>query len=162
MTDAPGEKRQLLTGKSNYLGWSKIIKATLTTRKLIIKNEVQPGKDDEAVGIIMQHLSLNIAGDVPDEEGPIVLLDWLKSRYGDINRWDAERDYKEAKMVGIDAAHYLATLDTALAMVKHSGGKIEPDAQFNTILNGCQQEFYKDFIQDQSRDGIFLILENLI
>ena len=122
MTDALGEKRQLLTGKSNYLGWSKIIKATLATRKLIIKNEVQPGKDDEAVGIIMQHLSLNIAGDVPDEEGPIVLLDWLKSRYGDINRWDAERDYKEAKMVGIDAAHYLATLDTALAMVKHSGG----------------------------------------
>jgi len=147
----PGEKRQLLTGKSNYLGWSKIIKATLATRKLVIKNEVQVGKADEAVGTIMQHLSLNIAGDVPDEEGPIVLLEWLKSRYGDINRWDAERDYKEAKMIGIDASQYLATLDTALAMVKHSGGKIEPDTQFNTIMNGCQQEFYKDFIQEQRK-----------
>ena len=110
MTDnGPGEKRQLLTGKSNYLGWSKIIKATLTTRKLVIKNIVQTDNADEAVGIIMQHLSLKIAGDVPDEEGPIVLLDWLKSRYGDINRWDAERDYKKAKMIGIDASQYLAT-----------------------------------------------------
>jgi len=67
----PGEKRQLLTGKSNYLGWSKIIKSTLATRKLVIKNEVQVGKADEAVGTIMQHLSLNIAGDEPDEEGPM-------------------------------------------------------------------------------------------
>ena len=37
MTD-PTEKRQLLTGKSNYVGWSKVIKATLATRKLILKN----------------------------------------------------------------------------------------------------------------------------
>ena len=153
MTEVTGEKRQLLTGKSNYLGWSKIMKASLATKKLVVKNEAQAGKSEEAVNLIMQNLSLSIAGDVPDEDGPIVLLDWLKSRYGDINRWDAERDYKDAKMIGIDGAAYLAVLDTALAMVKHSGGKIDPDAQFNTMLNGCHQEFYKDFIQEMRKEN---------
>ena len=69
----------------------------------MLKNEVQIGYSDGAVRVIMQHLSLAIAGDVPDEEGPIVLLDWLKSRYGDIHRWDAERECKESKMTGIEA-----------------------------------------------------------
>ena len=38
-------------------------------------------------------------------------------------------------------------------MVKHSEGKIDPDTHFNTVLNGCQQEFYKDFIQESRKQN---------
>ena len=47
-------------------------------------------------------------------------------------------------------------------MVKHSGGKIEPDTQFNTIMNGCQQEFYKDFIQEQRKTNQGQITKEIV
>ena len=71
------EKKQVLTGKSNYMGWSKVMKSTLATKKLIIKNVVQDGKAEEAANLSMTSVSLKIAGDLPDDEGPIVMLNWL-------------------------------------------------------------------------------------
>ena len=130
MAEATGDKRQKIE-----LPWLVQNYEGVTSNEETYYKKRCPRVTEEAVNHIMQHFSLSIAGDVSDEDGPIFLLEWLKSRYGDINRWDAERDYKDAKMVGIDAAIYLAKLDTALAMVKHSG--------VSTILNGCQQEFYK-------------------
>ena len=120
--DLKATTKQLLSGKANYLGWSKVMNATLSIKKLIVKGVVQPGKDEEASNAILTAINLKIAGDLPDDDGPLKMLDWLKSRYGDDNRWDAESDLKNLSMLGIDPAAFLGDLDTGLARVKASGG----------------------------------------
>jgi len=143
-------KKQLLTGKENYLGWKRVITASLSSKGLIKNNVAVEGKEEDALNYIYQHLSFKIAGDLPTTTA-VGTLDWLKSRYGDINRWDAEIDYKNKFMNGIDAADFLASLDSALALVLHAGGKIDNDVQLDTMLKGCHQEFYQDFIRQLAR-----------
>ena len=94
--------------------------ANLSIKKLIVKGEIQPGKDEEAANLIRTSITLKIAGDLPDDEGPLKKLDWLKSRYGDDNRWDAESDLKNLNMTGIEPAGFLGDLDTGLARVKEA------------------------------------------
>jgi hypothetical protein len=129
MTTEEPYKRQVLVGKKNYMGWSKVITATLAFKKLIIKGVLQDGKEDEATNLLLSSMSFEIAGDIPSEEGAIAMLDWLKSRYGDDNRWDAETDFKNVLMKGIDPHTFLAAMDTALARVKTAGGSVDFDLQ---------------------------------
>ena len=145
------ERKQLLTGKENYLGWKKVTTASLSSKGFIKNNVVVAGKEEDALNYIYQHLSLKIAGDLPTATA-VATLDWLKSRYGDINRWDAEIDYKNTAMDGIDAAIFLAALDSALALVIHADGKIDYDVQLDTMLKGCHQEFYQDFIRQMRKE----------
>ena len=79
------------------------------------------------------------------------MLHWLKSRYGDDNRWDAESDLKNLSMLGIDPAAFLGDQDTGLARVKASGGSIDPDVMFKTLLSEFHREFYQDYIRDQKK-----------
>ncbi|MFN5854603.1 MAG: hypothetical protein ACK456_01675 [Pseudanabaenaceae cyanobacterium] len=86
---------QLLKGETNYLGWKKIMKAHLKKKKYVIENVFVEDKQEEAIDLILTNLSLNIAGDIPDDQGPQAMWDWLESRYGDDNRWDLEREFKD-------------------------------------------------------------------
>jgi hypothetical protein len=146
MQTADEYRKQMRMGKKNYLGWSKVITATLAFKKLIIDGELKEGKRDEATNLLLTSMSFEIAGDIPSEEGPISMLAWLKSRFGDDNRRDAETDFKNVLMKGIDPHMFLAALDTALARVKAAGGSVDFDLQLKTMLNGCHQEFYEHFI----------------
>jgi hypothetical protein len=58
-------KKQLLTGKENYLGWKRVITASLSSKWLIQNNAIVAGKEEDALNYIYQHLSLKIAGDSP-------------------------------------------------------------------------------------------------
>jgi hypothetical protein len=80
MTEINSEKRQLLTGKGNYLGWSKVMQASLSSKKFIIKGAVQQGKEEEeAATLIILSVSPKIAGDMPNTEEPLAMMEWLKS-----------------------------------------------------------------------------------
>ena len=143
--------KQLLSGKTNYLGWSKVMNASLSIKKLIIKGVLQAAKEKEASNLILTSIALKIAGDLPDDDGPFKMLEWLKSRYGDDNRWNAESDLTNLTMLGIDPAAFLSDLDTGLSLVKASGGSVDPDVMFKTLLTGRYQEFYQDYIRDQRK-----------
>ena len=110
--------RQLLSGKTNYLGWAKVMNANLSIKTLIVKGVLQPGKDEEASNIILTLIALKIAGDLPDDDWLLKMLDWLKSRYGDDNRWDAESDLKNLTMLGIDPSAFLPIARTKSGTAK--------------------------------------------
>ena len=141
------EKKQLLTGKSNYPGWALVTKAGLTTKKFIIKGVIQKDMAEDAVAFILQTISFPIVADLPDPEDPLAILAWLQAKYGNNNRYDNMILYRNVKMVGIDAEGFLSTYDTALARVKASGGKVDADLEMTTLLTGCHQIFYTDFIR---------------
>ena len=135
--------------------------ANLSIKKLIVKGEIQPGKDEEAANLIRTSITLKIAGDLPDDEGPLKMLDWLKSRYGDDNRWDAESDLKNLNMIGIEPAGFLGNLDTGLARVKAAGGNIDSDVMFKILLIGSHQEFYQDYIREQRKINLGEITQGI-
>ncbi|KAJ2990705.1 hypothetical protein HDV02_004190 [Globomyces sp. JEL0801] len=140
-------KRQFLTGSTYYLGWSKVVKANLVEKGFYSQNKFVTEHEDDALNWILSMLSLNIAGDSPDDEGP-----QAKNRYGVYNLWDAQQKYRAAKMNSIDPVPFLAKLDRLLAGVKAAGGKIELEVQYTTLLNGLHQEYYSDFIRTVSLD----------
>ena len=139
---------QLLKGETNYLGWKKIMKAHLKKKKYVIENVFVEDKQEEAIDLILTNLSLNIAGDIPDDQGPQVMWDWLESRYGDDNRWDLEREFKELKMTSIEPKAFLARVDNYISRIKAAGGTVLDNTIFTVILNGINQEFYLNYIRD--------------
>jgi hypothetical protein len=97
--DNTEHKRQLLIGKENYLGWSKILKAVMITKKYFTAGHFVPAEKENAASLIFTSVSSKIAGDLPDDLGPAEMLQWLKVRFGNENRWDMESAYKETQMV---------------------------------------------------------------
>ena len=113
------KEKQLLTGETNYLGWRKVIKATLRKKKLMLSDgSFDPTMESDACDVILTSMSLNIARDIPDDEGPQAMWDWLKSRYGDDNKWDLKREFKDVKMVSIDPKAFLALVDRSMSRVE--------------------------------------------
>jgi len=97
--DNNDRKVQLLTGQSNYHGWKKVVMALLKQKACYENDAFVEAKNTESVNLIVKYLSLNIAGDIPDDAGPLVMWDWLQNCYGDDNKWDLERDFKGLTMV---------------------------------------------------------------
>ena len=141
-------RRQVLKGETNYLGWKKIMKAHLKKKKYLVNDIFTESTSEDAVDLILTNLSLNIAGDIPDDQGPKVMWDWLESRYGDDNRWDLEREFKELKMISIEPKEFLAKVDNFIARIKAAGGTTSNQTIFTVILNGIHQEFYLNYIRE--------------
>ena len=68
-------KRQLLTGKSNYFGWIKVTKAALVRQKLFAKDACIAGKEEDAVSHILSGVTLKIANDIKNTNDPVAILD---------------------------------------------------------------------------------------
>jgi hypothetical protein len=64
---------------------------------------------------------LNIAGDIPDDQGPKAMWDWLESRYEDDSRWDLEREFKDLQMISIEPKEFLVKVDNYIARIKAAG-----------------------------------------
>jgi hypothetical protein len=149
MTDIETEsKRQLLTGEANFLGWKKVMKASLTRKGFYKDANFVAEYNSQSCDFILCHLTLSIAGDIPDDEGPETMWNWLESRFGDDNRWDLEREFQSLKMVSIQPKPFIALNDRFIARIKAAGGKIPYGTQFETLLNGVHQEFYTDYIRE--------------
>ena len=76
-------KVEKLNGKTNYLGWSKVVMSELKQRSYW-SNKIGFNKtlEEKAASLILKSVSLKIAAMLPDDEGPTVMWDWLKSEYG--------------------------------------------------------------------------------
>jgi hypothetical protein len=147
MPNEEDNKRQLLKGESNFLGWKKIMMAQLKKKKYVVNGKFSLTTQDDAVDLILCNLTLNIAGDIPDDKGPEVMWNWLESRFGDDNKWDLEREFKDLKMISIEPKEFLARVDNFIARIKAAGGKVSESTEFTVILNGIHQEFYLAYIR---------------
>ena len=81
--DNSESKVEKLNGKTNYLGWSKVMMSELKQRSYW-SNKIGFNKnfEEKAAALILKSVSLKIAAMLPDDEGPTVMWDWLKSEYG--------------------------------------------------------------------------------
>lgn len=107
----------------------------------------EPSKMTEARNMIFTSVTLNIAGDIPDELDAEEILEWLDERFGDENKWELERDFKSLQMNGIDPKPFIASIDRFLARIKAAEGGVEFSEIFKIMMNGCHQEFYSDLIR---------------
>ena len=131
------QKMEKLTGSENYLGWSKVIIQKLYAKNLVQKNSIAP----EAMVIIMSNISLKIAANVPDEEGPNAVWNYLKLEYGNQDYHAILRELKTIKMTGIDLDSYFDKLNTSMSQYKAAGGKINFEDIIDTIVSNIH-EFY--------------------
>ena len=81
--DNSESKVKKLNGKTNYLGWSKVMMSELKQRNYwVAKTGFNKTFEEKSASLILKSVSLKIAAMLPDDEGPTVMWDWLKSEYG--------------------------------------------------------------------------------
>ena len=68
-------KQEKLVGSENYLGWSKLLKMELADRKYIEENIFVSATATKASFLIMKSISLKIAAMIPNDEGPLNLIE---------------------------------------------------------------------------------------
>ncbi len=136
-----------LTGKSNYLGWSKIILSELKQRDYYVKNMFVESTKEKAAGLIMKSVSLKIAAMLPDDEGPLVMWEWLKAEYGLDDLFQLKKNLKDVKMNGINLDEFWEKFNMALALYKSAGGKIAYEDQLDIVLENINSNFYLDVIR---------------
>jgi hypothetical protein len=59
------------------------MKASLTRKGYYLNGSFT---ESDARDYILCHLTLSIAGEVSDDQGPAAMWEWLESRFGDKNR----------------------------------------------------------------------------
>ena len=127
-------KIEKLTGKTNYLGWSKVVMAELKQRGYWDREAFSKATSEKASALLLKHVSLKIAGMLPDDEGPLVMWNWLKSEYGPHDLYEIKRTLKNVKMIGIDLDAFWETFHVALANFKAAGGKMDYSDQLDLVL----------------------------
>jgi hypothetical protein len=149
------EKREKLIGKSNYLGWYKIITARLRQKGFVIKNVLNNSisypeeKHDEAYFEIISYLSNQVAGTVPETENPQELMKHLEDTFGVGNKFELKRTYLNFKLIGsLDPNIFFEKLLIQQNKIIVAGGKVSHDESFMVITNGIHQVFYGDFIRN--------------
>ena len=112
-------KVEKLNGKTNYLGWSKVMMSELKQRSYW-SNKIGFNKtfEEKAAALILKSVSLKIAAMLPDDEGPTVMWDWLKSEYGMDDLYQIKKELKNVKMSGIDLDGFWEKFNMALALYK--------------------------------------------
>jgi hypothetical protein len=58
--------------------------------------------EEKSASLILKSVSLKIAAMLPDDEGPTVMWEWLKSEYGMDDLYQIKKELKNVKMSGID------------------------------------------------------------
>lgn len=138
----------ILLGKSNYAGWTKIIKHKLISEGCLTAGKFVEAKEEKSLCIIFCHLSAEIAELTPDDKGAQASWSFLHRKYGGKNVWDEKSDFRQIKMISIDIKNLLDILDRGIERVKAAGGKISAEEHFEQLINGCHQEFYCSKIRD--------------
>ena len=103
-------KVEKLNGKTNYLGWSKVMMSELKQRSYW-SNKIGFNKTFEEKAV-----SLKIAAMLPDDEGPTVMWDQLKSEYGMNDLYQIKKELKNVRMSGIDLDGFWEKFNMALAL----------------------------------------------
>ena len=140
-------KQEKLVGSGNYLGWYKLLKMELADRKYINEDGFIPATADKASSLIMRSISLQIAAMIPDDEGPEVMWDWLKSQYGADDTFLLKKKLKSVKMNNLNLEEFWENYNMALAVFKSSGGKISYEDQLDILLENIDVEFFLDVIR---------------
>ena len=84
---------------------------------------------------------------LPDDEGPTVMWDWLKSEYGTDDLYQIKKELKNVKMSGIDLDEFWEKFNMALALYKSAGGKMNYEDQLEIVLENINSTFYLDVIR---------------
>lgn len=140
-------KRERLSGKSNYLGWSKMMKIELKEKNLINdKDKFESTTDSKAVAFILRNVSLSIVG-TADDSNATTLWNWLAFEYGESNSWELRTALKRVKMVGVNLEDFFQRFNLALAKFKAAGGNMDLVDVCDLILENINQEFFLDEIR---------------
>ena len=140
-------KQEKLVGATNYLGWSKLLKMELADRKYMNEDGFFSSTSEKACSLIMKNISLNIAAMIPDDEGPEVMWDWLKSQYGADDTFLLKKNLKKVQMENLDLDDFWNKYNMALAVYKSAGGKISYEDQLEILLENIDVEFFLDVIR---------------
>ena len=91
-------KVEKLNGKTNYLGWSKVMMSELKQRNYwVAKTGFNKTFEEKSAALILKSVSLKIAAMLPDDEGPTVMWNWLKSEYGMDDLYQIKKELKNVK-----------------------------------------------------------------
>ena len=93
VTESPG-KREVLTGRRNYLGWSKIVANDLIDKGYITGNGWPSEFHLKAKALIFKYLTIDIASIVDDSLGPEEMWEWLKNEYGENDPYILKRELR--------------------------------------------------------------------
>ena len=151
-------KVEKLNGKTNYLGWSKVMMSEFKQRSYW-SNKIGFNKtfEEKAAALILKSVSLKIAAMIPDDEGPTVMWDWLKSEYGMDDLYQIKKELKNVKMSGIDLDGFWEKFNMALALYKSAGGKMNYEDQLEIVLD--VKVIASVAAQTQAEGDIFNIFE---
>jgi hypothetical protein len=141
------EKRVKLNGKTNYLGWQRVMTAELFEKTYSDKKgKIAEGKEDLAYCLVMKSLSLSVAQVVRGDTGT-KLLDWLKKEYGSNDAIQAKKNLKSVKMRGIDLQDFWEQLNLALTSFEAAGGNMDMVDVMEIALDNIHEEFYLEVIR---------------
>ena len=139
MTENEESSKLKLTGKSTFPGCYKIMESHLYARGWIKATAVW---DDNAekqslahtyimgtlsmqiAGKTSNNRSMQIAGKTPNNRDPNKLLAYLKKVYGAGNKYDAEREFKNLKMIAVKPERFLSGMDETENKVILAGGTV--------------------------------------
>ena len=103
----------------------------LADRKYMDEDGFVSATAQKACSLIMKNISLKIAAMIPDDEGPEVMWDWLKSQYGADDTFLLKKNLKNIKMNNLDLDEFWGKYNMALAVYKSAGGKISYEDQLD-------------------------------
>jgi hypothetical protein len=141
---------QQLTGKGNYLGWSRVTLAILEAKGHYLDNEFVKGSEQAIIVYLLTSVTLEIAGKMPTNS-PAECWAWLKQGYGNTNASEIKSKLKRAQMIGIDINGFLDSIDSQLAALNAAGGSLSEEDLFEIILDGVHDVFYLELIRSVRR-----------
>ena len=147
VVDGSEPKRERLNGRSNYLGWSKLMKLELQEKGYLDKEgKFVDSNSTKALSHMMRSVSLNIAGVVEDSSAT-AMWDWMKFEYGESNVWQLKADLKAVTMNGVELEVFFGRFNLALAKFKAAGGNMDLMDVCELILENINQTFYLEAIR---------------
>jgi hypothetical protein len=113
-----------LNGKTNYLGWQRVMTAELFEKKYSDKKgKISEEKEDLAYCLVMKSLSLSVAQVVRGDTGT-KLMDWLKKEYGSNDAIQAKKNLRAVKMSAINLQDFWERFNLALTSFEAAGGNM--------------------------------------
>ena len=137
LTDSPS-RRETLTGRANYLGWSKIVMCDLIEKNYFVPGSPgswTPEHAAKAKTTIMKYLSLAVASLIDDDLDAEAIWMFLKLEYGENDPYILKRELKSVTMVGIDLEKFWNAHNIAWAKFKNAGGKMPFDEVIELVLD---------------------------
>lgn len=145
--DPSEPKREKLTGKSNYLGWAKVMKQEMKSKGLMNSDgSFTATSNSQVVSMLLKSVSYHIAS-MADDSSAKDLWEWLAFEYGETDSWQLKRDLKAVRMSGVDLDDFLQRFNLALTKFKAADGNMDLVDVADLILDNINQEFYLDAIR---------------